>query len=321
MSYIVLAASISVVAFSLVMSIASGAVAMAHAWLRPRIDRLPARRRASAYLGLRLAPTAAGLLFAGLFFLPAFLLFEPQESGERISAALAALTLLAALPLLRSARDAVVAWRATRARAAVWLAGAQPLRLQDDVRLPAFVVRAPFPVVAVVGVLRPFLVVSRTVLDTCTDDELAAILAHEATHVSRRDNLKRILMLTTPDLLTGTARARDLELGWQQAAEEVADDGAGSGRSLDLASALIKVARVAQGHPAPPATMAAFCRGGDIARRVTRLTAPRRRQGSANPRHGWVAGLLMTSMLALVLTSGALQKVHTITELIVTFLQ
>lgn len=320
MSYIVLAMCFSIVAFTLVTSIVSGTVALAHAWLRPRIECLPARRRASAYLWLRLAPSAAGLLFAALFFLPAFVLFEPRESGERITLALAAVTLLASLPLLRCSREAIAVWHSNRARAAVWLTGAQPLPLHDDVGLPAFVVRAPFPVVAVVGVLRPFLVVSRTVLDTCTEDELAAILAHEATHVSHRDNLKRMLMLITPDALTGTARARDLELGWQQASEEIADDGAGSGRSLDLAAALVKVARLAQGHPAPPATMAAFCRGGDIARRVDRLTAPRRRRSGGGPDR-WVAGLVLTSLIALALTTGALQKVHAVTELIVTYLQ
>jgi hypothetical protein len=295
--------------------------ALLHAALATRLERLPAHRRASAYLSLRLAPTAAGALFAGLIFLPAFLLFEPRNSGEQVSAAILALTLLATVPLLRCGREAVAAWRSTRARVTGWLTDAEPLRLRDTPSCPAYVVHAPFPVVAVVGVRRPFLVVSRTVLETCSGDELSAILAHEATHLRRRDNLKRLLMLTTPDLLAGTAAARDMELRWQRASEEAADDGAGSQRSLDLAAALVKVARLAQGLPAPPATMAAFCRGDDIARRVTRLTADRPRARAGRVRGSLLAGLALASATALVLTAGTLESVHAVAELFVTLLQ
>lgn len=321
MSYAALALCLSIIAFSGAAAIASGAAALLHATLARRLERVSASGRASAYLWLRLAPTAVGFLFAGLFFVPAFVLFEPRDSGEQITAAVIGVTLLAALPLLRGTRTAVSAWRSTRTRVAGWLDEAQPLRMRDPVSLPAFVVRAPFPVVAVVGVLRPFLVVSRAVLDACSGDELAAILAHEATHVARRDNFKRLLMRTAPDLLARTAAGRDLELKWQQASEEVADDGAGSRRSLDLAAALVKVARLAQGHPAPPAMMAAFCRGGDIARRVSRLTAERPPHRPERNGGRWLAGLALTATVALALASGALPKVHAITELVVALLQ
>lgn len=323
MSYAALALCFSIIAFAVAAAIASGATALLHAALARRIERLSAHRRASAYLWLRLAPTVFGMLFAALFFLPAFVLFEPRDSGEQITAAVIGATLLAAVPLLRGTRAAVSAWQSTRTRVAGWLDEAQPLRMRDAASwaLPAYVVRAPFPVVAVVGVLRPFLVVSRAVLDACSGEEMAAILAHEASHVSRRDNLKRLLMLATPDLLAGTAAGRDLELKWQQASEEVADDGAGSRRSLDLAAALVKVARLSQGHPAPPAMMAAFCRGGDIAKRVTRLTAKRPPRRS-NGYHGrWLTGLALATTVALALTAGALPKVHAITELVVALLQ
>jgi len=318
-----LALCLTLIVFMLVAALTSAIVALAWSALQVRVDRLAARTRERAYLGLRLAPAVVGLLFVALFYVPAFLLFEPPDSGERASAKVIALAAGAALPLLACARAAWRSWWFTRARVGGWLADAEPLHLSGFSACPAFAVRAPFPVVAVVGVRRPLLVVSRAVIDACSEEELAAILQHEAAHLENRDNLKRLLMFSAPHLLAGAALSRSLERGWQQAAEEVADDRAGAPRALDLAAALIKVARLAQGCPAPPATVAAFCQGGDIDRRVRRLTEGPVRQAAHMRGSTLLAGFatLAAAAFALALQTGALDGLHSLTEVVVRYLQ
>ncbi|MGD8328925.1 MAG: M48 family metalloprotease [Acidobacteriota bacterium] len=318
-----LALCLTLIVFMLVAALTSAIVALAWHLLQPRLDRLAARIRERIYLGLRLAPAVAGMAFVALFHVPAFLLFEPPDSGERASAKVIALAAAAALPLFTCARTAWRSWWFTRARVAGWLAEAEPLHLREFSACPAFAVRAPFPVVAVVGVCRPFLVVSRAVIDACSGEELAAILQHEVAHLENRDNLKRLLMFSAPHLFFGAALSRNIERGWQQAAEEVADDRAGAPRALDLAAALIKVARLAQGCPAPPATVAAFCQGGDIDRRVRRLTAGSVRQPVRLRGRTLLAGFaaLAAAIFALALQTGALAGLHAATEVVVRYLQ
>lgn len=321
MNYAGLAVCLALIAFAISSTVASVASGLLLRLFETRLQRLSSRLRERAYLWLRLAPTASGLLFVCLFFVPAFLWLEPRDGVEKVGAKIILVTLAAAVPLLRSAHDALVSRRATRARVAEWLADAVPLRLPGFSLCRAYVVKAPFPVVAVVGIRRPFLVVSRAVIDACSDDELAAILAHEAAHVERRDNLKRLLMVIAPDLLARTALARNLERGWQQASEEFADRRAGAPRALDLAAALVKVARLAQRSVAPPATVSAFCQGGDITRRVVRLTASRAPDHDIAGRSPALLGLTIAAGATLLIASGALHHVHVLTELAVTLLQ
>ena len=66
--------------------------------------------------------------------------------------------------------------------------------------LPVVEIDTPFPVVAVVGIWRPRLFIARRVLRTCTAGEVDAMIAHESAHVSRRDNLTRLLFLCCPTL-------------------------------------------------------------------------------------------------------------------------
>lgn len=323
MGIVLLALCLTLIMFMLVATATSAALALSWRAIDARLESLTARARERAYLWLRLAPGAAGSVFVALFYLPAFFLFEPTDSGERAGIKLVTLAAVAALPLVTCVRAAWRSWWFTRARVAGWLSEAEPLRLHGFSSCPAFAVRAPFPVVAVVGVRRPFLVVSRAVIDACSEAELAAILEHEAAHLENRDNLKRLLMFSAPQLLGGSALSRSLERGWQQAAEEVADDRAGPRRALDLAAALIKVARLAQGNPAPPATVAAFCQGGDIDRRVRRLTEGVEPQVARVRGSALLAGLLSlaAAAFALALQSGALDRLHSLTEVVVRSLQ
>ena len=65
---------------------------------------------------------------------------------------------------------------------------------------PAFRIRHSFPVVSVVGILRPRLFIAEQVLEHLSSAELRAVLAHEAAHVSAADNLKRLVVRLCPAL-------------------------------------------------------------------------------------------------------------------------
>ena len=137
--------------------------------------------------------------------------------------------------------------------------------------LPAFAIEDPFPVVAVVGVFRPRLFVAERVLRECSRSEVAAMIAHECAHVSAGDNLRRLLIRLSPDVFMG----RRLDRLWSGAAEEAADARAAGddlGARLDLADALIHVARLAV--PTAPPLASAFYLGGSIDERVRRLVEP-----------------------------------------------
>jgi Zn-dependent protease with chaperone function len=183
--------------------------------------------------------------------------------------------------------------------------------------VPTFAIDTDAPVMALVGVLRPRLLITRPVLDALTGEELRAACAHEVGHWRAFDNLKRLAMRAAPDLLSATTAARAIERRWVAASEHAADRVAGdSGRArCALASALVKVARLT-----PPATsiaepISALVDGGDITSRVHRLLddAP-----AAEPRRAarWLALAIPAAALAITY-SPILRIVHGVTEVLV----
>jgi Zn-dependent protease with chaperone function len=255
---------------ALLVGLGSGAAGYAVAAVLARLaSPLALRRGGSAALAARLLPAAGALVAALALAVPAFLIHEPAQADERPG--LAAILMAAAGLLLAAsfARRSFRAWRATRRVVGEWERSAQPVAM-PSVPAPAFGIAHPFPVVAVVGVIRPRLFVAKSVLGVLTPGELQAVLEHEAAHVRAWDNVKRWLMTCAPSLgWRETALA--LERAWEHAAEHDADRSAHG--ALDLASALVKTARLAPhgAHLHIPA--AAFHGGGDIARRVQDLVA------------------------------------------------
>jgi hypothetical protein len=110
------------------------------------------------------------------------------------------------------------------------------------------------------------------------------------------DNLKRLLLVLSPDLLPGWHGFHALERGWFRYTEWAADDDAMAGNprlSLPLAEALVRIARMG-GTPAPSSLNATFLTdGGDLSARVDRLLRSGTR--AAIPQHTpvvAVAGIL-----------------------------
>jgi beta-lactamase regulating signal transducer with metallopeptidase domain len=196
--------------------------------------------------------------------------------------------------------------------------GAKPIVLDGWTR-PAFVIESTFPIVAVVGIWRPRLIIARHVLNSCSSEELRAVLAHEQGHAERRDNLGRLLMAVTPDVISWLPFSKRIALAWHEAAEEAADecaDALGPRGRLLLAEALIRVARMAPSEPPVAVPASALYRGENIERRVRRLLsplAPVTIRWSRTERRLGRAAFILGCVLAL-------QGVYEIVEAAVTFL-
>ena len=282
--------------------------------------RLPATaaERASALLRLRLWPAtlaAAALVLA----VASFIEFEPRQP-EAAGMTLRLLAIAALLPLSAAAwRLARLGLDTRRARRA-WLASAERVEL-PGVDIPAYTVASSFPIVAVVGVIKPVLVVARSVIANCTPDEMRAILAHERGHMVRRDNLRRAALQAAPDFLARTAVARRIAAAWADATEEAADDVAGrlgSDGRLRLAEALIHVARLVPAGARPvdvPAS--ALFRGESLELRVRRLLAP---EPVIEAPRAAAWRRIATRVVLLAASVLALQAIHDAVELAVTFL-
>src|SRR5262249_45927772 len=102
------------------------------------------------------------------------------------------------------------------------------------------------PLVAVTGIFRPKIFVSRQGLNVLSPEELRAAIAHEMHHVRRFDNLKQLVLnVVGPLERLGGAQS----FSWTLASEVAADAGAldRGASALDLASALVKVAALRRG--------------------------------------------------------------------------
>jgi len=234
------------------------------------------------------------------------------------------LVLIAAVWVNPNAADAKAVFennrRATRRALRQWMTTAHPIEL-EGLNVPAFAVDSAFPVVAVVGMIRPQVIIARSVLAACPADELRAILSHEQQHLARRDNLRRAVLTWLPDVLSFLPAGSALIAMWHDATEAVADDAAselGPTGRVSLAAALLRVARLAPaGSPVISLPASALYRGEDIAERVHRLLAPQSPAIDTS-----LSGWRRTAMSAGLIVGGgmALHAMHEIVEAAVSFL-
>jgi Zn-dependent protease with chaperone function len=269
---------------------------------------------------VRLFPSAAATIAVLLFFVPAYLAYEPIGADEPVGRPLAALAFLAGVVLVAAAHRGLRTWRETWRFARLLEKGAEPINL-PGVALPAYRIRHPFPLVTVLGVRRPRLYVAEQVLSGLDDAQRSAVFEHELAHVQSRDNLRHWVLRACPDLLVLFPGGEALTSAWLAAAEEAADEAVARRTpraALDLAAALVEVARLVP--PDQPTFLPALAlhNGDEIARRVARLV-----QGpspAATPRaSGWVlAGLALLAAAFSYLP--ALRLAHGLTERLVALL-
>jgi len=271
----------------------------------------PAAVRAGALLRLRLMPMATALAVL-VFAAVGLYRFESRDGDEVLGWTLWGLGGFgAALVAVIVGRLVRLHWR-TRALVRTWMADAAPL-VRPGLTMPAFRLSTGLPVVAVLGIVRPRLVIDQTVLDSCSPDEVAAILAHEQGHVRRLDNLRRLAFAAAP----GVPWPTGLSQAWRDATEEAADDEAaatGPDTRFHLATALLRVSRLApqtdRWQTELPAS--ALYRGEGLERRVRRLVdTPDTPSPQSYP---WVVAVAVVAFTAGL----ALQRhVHDLMEVVV----
>jgi Peptidase family M48 len=291
---------------------ATGLVAL----LAARIPKRPFAAAPDVWLALRLAPGALSLAFAAFIFVPSYWRYEPREFVEGFDLSLTTLAAIALALLITAASRGLSAWRSARRRTAKWMGAARPIALSAT-SMPVFAIDTSAPMMALVGILRPRLLITRPVLEALTDEELSACVAHELGHRRALDNLKRLAMRAAPDLLFATSAARALERRWVAASEQVADRSAGDSGHVRcaLASALVKVARITPPMSAITEPISALVDGGDITERVRRLLDDAPSAAASRSMRGLPIAI-PAAALALAY-SPMLRIVHSVTEILV----
>jgi Zn-dependent protease with chaperone function len=216
-----------------------------------------ASSRARLLFTLRALPAGLAVFCAAALLLPSYLAYEPRHTNESVSLKLGLLAFFSAIGICVALGRGLATWRATTRLTADWLKHAQRITV-SGVNISTYRIQHAFPVVAIVGIVRPRLFVASQILDALSVDELAGAVAHENAHIAAHDNLKRGLLRACRDALLIIPCGRLLDHAWSQASEEAADEQAafgGASVALDLASALVKIARMIPvgARPAMPA--------------------------------------------------------------------
>ena len=261
---------------------------------------------ARVLLGLRLFPAAVALFVVAGLCTPSYLWLEPKGAPEPTGPACLAAALMGlaicGLSLARAARAVARSQRHIRQ----CRIRSREMRLPGE-RAAAWVVDGSAPCVMLAGVLRSRLVISRNVVAALSPEQLSAVIRHERAHGSSRDNFKRLLVLLAPGILPFAASFRELERAWAKLSEWTADDRAAAGkarRSLSLAAALVRVARLGSAVSTPVLATSLMADGADLSERVDRLLRPARRtarRGHREPVLTVSAGLLLTGALVAVM--------------------
>ena len=275
--FVLLGICLALIGLLTINAFASSLAALLWRAFEARAQTWTARARAQTLFALRIFPGAIAIVCVAALLLPAYIAHESRQNAEEFSFKLATLAAISAAGLLLAAWRGVAAWVATRRLVNNWLRNAEPIKL-DQAPVPAYRLRHPFPVVAVVGAFRPRLFIAGQLFDQLSQEELTAAIAHECGHLVARDNLKRALLRVCRDVLTIVPCGWELDRAWAKNSEAAADEYAARNSAevaLDLASALVKIARIAPAgmSSAIPAGALLIGEGASgIAGRVNRLT-------------------------------------------------
>lgn len=240
---------------------------------------VPPQRAERWFLILRLLPIILSASAVLALCVPSYLRYEENAGSEQLGPfclTIAALGL--GLCLTSACRGIFAFWQShcveqrCKNMRRMYLSRQLPetsifLTPQGDKRLP---------MLALVGILRPRLIVSQFLLDALTVEQVDVVLSHERAHLVSRDNLKRLLFVLAPDIFPFTSLFCRTEKQWQHYAELTADDKAAAGRperSLALAEALIRVARLGKSGYSLHLASSLTTPNVELAMRVDRLLA------------------------------------------------
>jgi hypothetical protein len=205
------------------------------------------REKPRLLLAIRLFPAIVSIVFAGVLFVPSHWALEPRDAKETLGLVLYALASAGLFLLTRSTVRTLAILRTGR-------------RLRKGERPSTVAAADVYEVdalrgVSLAGVFRTRILIGPSVARHLSSAELEVAVAHELAHRHAFDNLARWSILCAPAFFGGCRAARRLEQDWHVATESLADARAvrgDSSRAVHLASALIKVARLAADGPAAP---------------------------------------------------------------------
>lgn len=313
-----LAVSFSV--FVLVYCVLSVAVSFGWRVLWLRRQRFSVRRVADLLFALRMLPLLVAAAITAAFAVPSFLLLEPRSINEPLSPIPMALGLCGVVLGVVGVLNAGVALRRASRTISAWMRAAQPIESSAPVpmlRISSDAANLVVPPMTAVGIAHPKVLLSGAAESMLTADELQAALNHELAHVRRRDNLKKLLLR-----FVAFPAMSGMEAAWLEATEMASDDAAVSnaGQALDLASALLKLSRLAPVEPPLDLTAALVHSPAAIMNaRVERLIAwnsDRLASHRFSPGYGLAAAVSTVAVFALTY-SHLLARVHTATEWLV----
>jgi Zn-dependent protease with chaperone function len=287
-----------------------------------------AASRARLLFSLRILPALFAFLTVALLLVPAYLAYEPRHTAEGISFKLGLLAFLSATGIAVSIYRGIATNRATVKLTSDWLRQGKPIQI-TGINIEAYQIEHKFPLIAIIGFLRPRLFVASQVLEILTPEEVSAAVAHENGHLAASDNLKRGLLQACRDALLIIPSGRLLDKAWSEASEEAADENAarqGNGVALDLASALVKIARIIPQGARPTMPAGVFLLGDEetkgIKSRVRRLIAlattdwrPASRRNAFTSLLVWGPSSMVLATLVVAATSPfLLSRVHYLIE-------
>lgn len=262
---------------------------------------------------VRTLPLWSAVAFVAGLTVPAYLYLEPRAREEAIgalalsAAALAAAVLISGAYRVNAALLQALCFRreyARRSRPHTTVSGHQVYEFRDAQ-----------PAVLVIGILRPMVLVSSGAMAMLDADELDAAVRHELSHVAHGDNLKKLLLA-----FCGFPLLRPLEGEWQGQVEMEADATAAldQARALDLASALVKMARVPATGPAPRLSLA-LVSGPDNARAIQKRVARLVDYSGIRPKpHRAMYWLVLVAGIALAIDyASLLAHAHELSELFI----
>lgn len=275
------------------------------------------RSAARFLLLLRLLPGTLAAFAVAVLCIPSYLLLETNAPGERVGLLCSAAALLGAAISIRSlARVARVLWISARHNSVCLREGQN---MEEAGRSSILVMNGERPVMALTGVIRQRIVVSRALLQALSGEELDAALDHERAHHKSRDNLKRLMMAMAPEIFPFSRLFARLERSWARFTEYAADDEAAAGdsrRSVSLASALVNVARMGGPGAVPELASSLLEDNDELAWRVERLLspAPAREETRSRAFFTIAAVAIAVAAITLALQPLTLNLAHTLLE-------
>lgn len=286
-------------------------------------ERMKPSSAARLLFTVRILPLTLTLFAVLAFCIPSYLWLEPEATGERVGLVCFLTAMLGAAICTLALARVINAVRGTARYLHRCERHGEQVSMPGETT-PALLLKDKSPVLAVAGVVHPRLVISRRVMRELTPEQIDAALSHERAHRSSGDNLKRFLMLLTPDVLPFVRGFVTLERRWAKAIEWAADDQASAGdprRALSLADALVRVAKMGNKPQLSYLTSSLMADDHDLSERVDRLLRPLpipdKPTKELIPLVGAAAALMAVSVMIVVLWPASLSIVHQALERLV----